>query len=258
MRKPLLFALLPLLAAAALGRPMQLEDLFRVHRVGSPQVSPDGKWVVYVVTDPIKAENKTTSSLWTVPVAGGESRQLTQSPRHDGAPHWSPDGKWIAFESDRSGSNQIWTLALAGGDPRQVTTISTEASQPVWAPDGKSIAFVSAVYPQFSGRKPAEADRLNRELLETRAKSKVKARLFTELLYRHWDSWVEDRAGRCHADFEHLQRRRRLRFFSGWSGARLYHPADAHADRRLEHQLRYLGRQSDDGSQTHLDRQSRR
>ena len=193
MRQPLLFALLPLIAAAALGRPMQLEDLFRVHRVAAPQVSPDGKWVVYVVTDPIKAENKTTSSLWIVPVNGGEPRQLTQSPRHDRAPHWSADGKWIAFESDRSGSTQIWALALEGGDPRQLTTISTEASQPVWAPDGKSIAFVSAVYPQFSGRKPAEADRLNRELLETRAKSKVKARLFTELLYRHWDSWVEDR-----------------------------------------------------------------
>jgi dipeptidyl aminopeptidase/acylaminoacyl peptidase len=193
MRFPSLCALLPLVAATALGRPMQLEDLFRVHRVSAPQASPDGRWVVYVVTDPIKAENKTTSSLWMVPTGGGEARQLTHSAKHDQAPHWSADGKWIAFESDRSGSSQIWTMPLEGGEPRQLTRIATEASQPVWAPDGHSIVFVSAVYPQFSGRKPDEAERLNADRLETRAKSKVKARHFTELLYRHWDSWVEDR-----------------------------------------------------------------
>jgi len=178
---------------AAQQRPFELEDLLRLHRVSDPQVSPDGKSVAYVVTDPIKTENRTNSDIWLVPLAGGEPRQLTRSPKADSNPRWSPDGKWIAFESSRDGEAQIWMLAASGGEARKLTTLATEAAQPVWSHDGKKLAFVSAVYPEFSARPFAESDKLNKEKLDARAKSKVKARVFTQLLYRHWDSWVEDK-----------------------------------------------------------------
>jgi dipeptidyl aminopeptidase/acylaminoacyl peptidase len=180
---------------------MELEDMFRFHRVSDPQVSPDGRHVAYVATEVLKTDNATNSDIWlldTDPTTGAAMpgavpRQITHSPKQDRHPRWSPDGKWLAFESTREGASQIYLLSLDGGEARQLTTISTGAAQPVWAPDGKSLAFVSAIYAEFSNRPYREFDRLNREKDEARDKSKVKARLFDHLLYRHWDAWVEDK-----------------------------------------------------------------
>src|SRR5882724_7026257 len=123
-------------------RPMEVEDLFRLHRVSDPQISPDGKKVVYVVTDVVKEENRTNSDLWVTSADGsGEPRQLTHSPKHDRHPRWSPDGKWIAFESLRDGPSQIFLLPIAGGEPVKLTSLSTGGAQAIWAPDGKSLAF---------------------------------------------------------------------------------------------------------------------
>jgi dipeptidyl aminopeptidase/acylaminoacyl peptidase len=178
--------------APGLGaRPIELEDMFRLHRVSDPQISPDGSSVVFVVTDPLKAENRTNSDLWIVSTSGGDARKLTNSPKHDRHPRWSPDGQWIAFESNRDGSYQIWLMPATGGEARKLTSLATEANQAVWSPDGKQIAFVSAVYPEFSAKPFAEADRLNQEKAAAIEKNPVKARLFDQLLYRHWNSWVE-------------------------------------------------------------------
>ncbi len=172
---------------------MELEDLFRIKRVSDPQVSPDGKWVAFVVTTVDKAENKTDSDVWLVPASGGEPRQLTNSPKHDRHPRWARDSRQLVFESNRSGAFQLYIISLDGGEARQLTTISTEATQPVWSPDGRNIAFVSAVFPEFSEKPFQESDALNKKQLDEREKSKVKARVITQLLYRHWDSWVDEK-----------------------------------------------------------------
>jgi dipeptidyl aminopeptidase/acylaminoacyl peptidase len=113
--------------------------------------------------------------------------------KKDRHPRWSPDGKQILFESNRSGDNQLWLIALDGGEARQLTTIATEASTGIWSPDGKTIAFVSAVWPEYSAKPYAESNELNKKRKEEIEKNPVKAKVFTKLFYRHWDSYVEDK-----------------------------------------------------------------
>ncbi len=181
-------------ALPAATRPLALEDMFKFHRVSDPQLSPDGTRVAYVVTDVVKDENRTNADLWLINADGsGEPRKLTNSPKRDAHPRWSPDGKWIVFESTRDGDSQLYLLPADGGEPRKLTTIATGASQAMWSPDGKALAFVSAVFPEFSAQPFKESDRLNKEKQDARDKSKVKARLFDKLLFRHWDAWVEDK-----------------------------------------------------------------
>lgn len=174
-------------------RPMQLEDLFTIQRVSDPQLSPDGKTVAYVVTVVDKAANKTNSDIWLIPTAGGTASQLTNSPKHDRHPRWSPDGKTILFESNRNGSYQLYLIDVSTGQTTQLTNISTEATGGVWSPNGKNIAFLSSVFPEFSDKPFTVADSLNKAKQDARDNSNVKARIFTKLLYRHWDSWVEDK-----------------------------------------------------------------
>lgn len=181
------------LLTAQQKRPMLLEDIFSIRRVSDPQLSPDGKWVAFVIAEVLKNENRTHTDIWLIPSSGGEPKQLTNSPKHDRHPRWSPDGKWIAFESNRNGSFQVYLMSPQGGEAKQLTSISTEATGAVWSPDGKSLGFVSAVFPEFSDKPFAESDLLNKKKQDERENGKVKARIMTKLLYRHWDSWVDDR-----------------------------------------------------------------
>jgi dipeptidyl aminopeptidase/acylaminoacyl peptidase len=181
-------------AAAQEKRPMQVEDLFRFQRVADPQISPDGKWVVYSVTtinDP--KQNKSFSNLWLASADGQTRKQLTTTTKKDRQPHWSPDGKSILFVSTRSGTPQLWIIDLAGGEARQLSHVSTGVSDPTWSRDGKHLAFVSAVWPEFSDKPFKESNKLNQDKIDEQESSPVKARVFKRLFFRHWDDYVEDK-----------------------------------------------------------------
>jgi len=169
--------------AAAQKKALTFGDFINIKRVSDPQLSPDGKTIAFVVTVMDKEANRGTSDIWTAPSAGGPARRLTASPAADFNPRWSPDGKRLAFISTRSGSAQVWTIDPAGGEATQLTSISTGAAGVVWSPAGTHLAFVSSVYPDCPD------DESNRKRLETAERSRVKARLFDHLLFRHWNSW---------------------------------------------------------------------
>src|SRR6266481_1830024 len=172
-------------------RPFTFEDMMKLKRVGAPVPSPDGKWVVLDCVDVDLEANTRISHLWIVPANGGESRRLNPTLNHEERPRFSPVAKRLIWTSKATDPTQIWMSDFDSGSgvligkPHQVTEISTGADGGIWSPDGKSIVFVSAVYPD------CKDDACNKQRDEELKTSKVKAKIFTRLFYRHWNAFTE-------------------------------------------------------------------
>jgi dipeptidyl aminopeptidase/acylaminoacyl peptidase len=140
-------------SAFAQKRDITEKDLWDFVWIGDPQVSSDGSRVAFVrITVNDKKEGYNTS-IWSVPVAGGEAPRLLTKGDHDTTPRWSPDGKFLLFlrATEKDGKPeppQLAMLPMAGGDSFVFTDLPKGAGNPVWAPDGKSIAFTSETNPE--------------------------------------------------------------------------------------------------------------
>ena len=163
---------------------MTFDDLVKLHRISGAAISKDGKWVAYSVATPDLEANRNVSNIWMVSTAGGDPIQVTQGGR-DSSPAWSPDGRTLAFLSARDGTSQVYLLSMEGGEAKKLTRLSTGADLFHWSPDGKTILFTSYVYAD------CKDDACNAKRDEEKEKSKVKARIYDHLLYRHWDHWSE-------------------------------------------------------------------
>src|SRR5260221_3701038 len=113
-------------------RPFTFADMISLKRVGGQAISPNGKWVLFSAMDVDLKENKKTTHLWLVALAGGEARQLTPDPAGETGGHWSPDGKKFLFVSARDGASQVWVsdfdsaARTAAWSPKKINSISTE------------------------------------------------------------------------------------------------------------------------------------
>jgi dipeptidyl aminopeptidase/acylaminoacyl peptidase len=181
--------LIPAALHAQNRQPITHEALFLMKRVGRPVVSPDGRTVVFDVTEPAYDEKEEIKDLWIVPSDGSTApRRLTATKGGESDAEWSPDGKRIAFAAKREGDevNQIYVLDLAGGDPVRVTTLPMSARSPRFSPDGKMLLFMSAVYP---GASDLES---NRRIAKERKEAKSKVRIYDSFPVRRWDRWLDD------------------------------------------------------------------
>jgi dipeptidyl aminopeptidase/acylaminoacyl peptidase len=171
--------------------PFTFEEMMKLKRVGAPVPSPDGKWVVFDCVDVDLEANTKISHLWIVPASGGESRRLNPTPNHEERPRFSPDSKRLIWTSKATDPTQLWMCDFNSdsgqlvGKPHQVTSISTGADGAIWSPDGKNIVFISAVYPD------CKDDACNKQHDEELKNSKVKAKIFSRLFYRHWNAFTD-------------------------------------------------------------------
>lgn len=120
-------------------------DVFRLQYAGDPQISPDGKRIVYVRQFSDLMNDKRQSNLWIINVDGSEDRALTTGNFNDSSPRWSPDGTRIAYVSDRDGKPQLHVRWMDSAQSAALTDLENAPSDIAWSPDGKLISFSSFV-----------------------------------------------------------------------------------------------------------------
>ena len=169
-------------------RPITIDDLWSLKRLGTGSLSPDGAWTCATVTSHDMKKDEASTQLWLLATNGKAQRQLTRGKR-DGDPQWSPDGKWIAFVSkrgegkDADEGGQLYVIAADGGEARKVCNVATGVSALRWFPDSKRMAFVSWVWPELKSNAEQE------KRTKTEKNDKVKATVVEHNHYRYWDHW---------------------------------------------------------------------
>ena len=168
-------------------RPLTVEDLWALKRIGTPTLSPDGRTACAAVTAYDMEKNEGRTELWLFATDGGRARRLTAGDK-DSEPCWSPDGKWIAFAAKRKDDEeaQVYLIAPDGGEARRLTSVATGAFGLRWFPDSRRIAFISWVWPDLS------TDQAQAKRRKERKEAKVKAHVSERSEYRFWDHWLTD------------------------------------------------------------------
>ncbi len=176
-------------------RRIKASDLYRIRQISHPEISPDGKHVVYAVQRVDRQTEKKYTNLWWVATSGGKAHPFTTGDHVDSQPRWSPDGQWVAFISNRADEKQpqLYLIPANGGEARKLTDLKGEFASFAWSPDGKQIIC------QFR-KKDKEA--LKREKDERKKKLGLVYRRITRLHYsldgygflpqERWHLWIID------------------------------------------------------------------
>jgi dipeptidyl aminopeptidase/acylaminoacyl peptidase len=158
---------------------MTPEVLWSFGRLSEPELSPDKKTILYGVTYYDIAQNKGNRELYTIDTDGQDLKRITTTKFSEYQAMWAPDGTKIVFMSAESGSMQVWEMAPDGSNRRQVTYIENGINGFKYAPDMKKIMYTADV----ALEKPLK------DLYE--GLPKASGKIITDLMYRHWDTWVE-------------------------------------------------------------------
>jgi dipeptidyl aminopeptidase/acylaminoacyl peptidase len=174
-------------AAQSDTHPFSIHDMLAMDRLTEPQVSPDGKWVVFTLRKTDLAANRGRTDLWLVGTDGAGLRQLTTHPSGDSSPQWSFDGRSIYFLSTRSGTSQVWRLPVDGGEAEQKTSLPLDVGGFLLSPDDSRLALAVEVFPA------CENLACTKSKLEEMESRKFIGRIYDKLFIRHWDTWSDGR-----------------------------------------------------------------
>jgi dipeptidyl aminopeptidase/acylaminoacyl peptidase len=171
-------------------KPITVDDLWNLERLGAPSLSPDGALAVATLTRYSMEDNSAASALWLLSTGGAEPRRLTQCGSKDGQPRFSPRGDRVGFIAQREQQGrkderpQFYVIPVDGGEAERIGELPQGIEAFRWLPDGQRIVFVAWVWPQLKGQKA-----------QAKAAADDQARKETgyatsESLYRHWDHFV--------------------------------------------------------------------
>lgn len=132
-------------AAQERSHKLAVKDIFELEYAADPQISPDGKRIVYVRQFSEIMSDKRYSNLWIINFDATGQRPLTTGQANDTSPRWSPDGTRLLYISDRDGSAQIYLRWMDSGQSARLTNLQSPPRGIAWSPDGKQVSFTSLV-----------------------------------------------------------------------------------------------------------------
>ena len=162
------------------------EVMWKMSRIGATALSPDGATLLYTLTRYNMAENRGVATIISRDMASGEERSLTDTSSNSTSPVWSSDGSSIYFASNRGGSMQVWRMAADGSAPVQLTDVEGGVESFGISPDGAHLHYTTRVHVSDVRSSDRYKDM-----------DKSKARIYDDLMVRHWDYWDE-------GDYSHL------------------------------------------------------
>lgn len=127
------------------AKPLSSETIFDWRTPSTPQISPDGKRIVYTLETPDRFADTFHSNLWIVATDGSDHRPLTSGKWKDSLPRWSPDGSKLAYVSTRAGKPQIFVRWMDSGVEARITDLETAPASLSWSPSGDRLAFLARV-----------------------------------------------------------------------------------------------------------------
>ncbi len=166
------------------------ETLWAFGRVGGFSLSPDNDKIAYTVSYYSIAENKGNTDIFTMGADGSNQCQLTQTTAHEGSVHWMKDGKSLAYISDKSGSPQLWIMDAKGKNRHQITNREGGIKGFLFSPNERKVILIADV------KIKAAIKDIHPDLPQ------ASGRLIDNLMYKHWDEWVETAPHPFVADFD--------------------------------------------------------